>query len=149
MKKTPPKIQKALTGYLDLKNIDIEKRKIFFCVCFTSFKTFIQIRQSLKLAKENNNRFKREKGQKLPGPQEGLKIRRRGHIQGVPTSYGFTYSTVPGLVRFSNSTKQYGLVRFFSNFFHLFHHFMISQLVIIKKALEGIAISYAIYIFIS
>ena len=68
MKKTPPKIQKALTGYLDLKNIDIEKRKIFFCVCFTSFKTFIQIRQSLKLAKENNNRFKREKGQKLPGP---------------------------------------------------------------------------------
>ena len=33
---------------------------------FTGFKIFIQIRQGLKLAKENNNRFKREKGQKFP-----------------------------------------------------------------------------------
>ena len=33
---------------------------------FMGFKTFIQIRQGLKLAKENNNRFKREKGQKFP-----------------------------------------------------------------------------------
>ena len=41
-------------------------------------------------------------------------------------------STVPSLVRFSNSTKQYGfpgLVRFFSNFVRIFHFFNISRLV--------------------
>ena len=48
-------------------------------------------------------------------------------------------STVPGLVRFSNSTKKYGfpgLVRFFSYFvgiFNFFQHFTIILLVIMAK----------------
>ena len=60
--------------------------------------------------------------------------------RGSPVQYGF--QTVLNSMVFS---VQYGFLIF--NFF--FQHFMISQLVIITKVLQIIAINYAIYTFIN